>query len=223
MNALCSGIRSCNQTTIDGDATCTNTDACNYSTIKGHAVCEGSGTCSSTNITMTASCSGDYACKFSTLQNGLSTCTGYYTCSWIKMGANAIFSGTKSCYSSSVSGDATCVGSVSCIGTLILGTRYTEMQELTDEATDIPTMEPTPNPRRYYVVQGNQKAKCRETVDPTCKTRVADMEERHAVRCCSDKKKNPGKWAMRTQRGCTAWAQSNICTKQANNVCYETG
>ena len=40
------------------------------------------------------------------------------------------------------------------------------MQELTDEATDIPTMEPTPNPRRYYVAQENQKAKCREKGGP---------------------------------------------------------
>lgn len=90
---------------------------------------------------------------------------------------------------------------------------------LTESPTVAPTRKPSRRPThppthtKYYIVRGWKHGECRNTDYPTCNKTAVDMEEIHAVRCCSDKERT-GTWIQR--KGCKVWAESDV------PVCYRT-
>jgi len=84
---------------------------------------------------------------------------------------------------------------------------YVMVWSSTLEPTLSPTDEPSAPPTPYYIVRGSQDVECRDNDYPTCGTIAVDMEERHAVRCCSDADLGGG-WTKNS--GCEVWAESEV-------------
>jgi len=61
-------------------------------------------------------------------------------------------------------------------------------------------------PAQYYIGHGKSDGNCNSPDYPTCETTAVDVEETHAVRCCSDV--NLGGWMKKS--GCDVWAESDV-------------
>jgi len=69
--------------------------------------------------------------------------------------------------------------------------------------TAFPSRQPTETPTAggYYIVQGKQVARCDDSTDPECTSRVVSPDEIWNVRCCADT--DPGGWKLNSDRGCS--------------------
>jgi len=65
-----------------------------------------------------------------------------------------------------------------------------------------------PSERAFYIVQGNQRAKCFDSTDSKCTSRAVSEYESWNVRCCADN--DPGGWVLNSEKGCTVWTNSNV-------------